>query len=61
MDETKWPPGFADIGNQTFVWVAEHKPEWVDFTLNEMNDPSGLFLLWKTFLLKRKDAEKIKS
>ena len=50
MDETKWPPGFADIGNQTFGWVAEHKPEWVDFTLNEMNDPSGLFLLWKTFL-----------
>ena len=57
MDENVWPSGFADIGDQTFAWVAENRPEWVDFTLHEMDEPSGLFLLWKTYLLKRKDAQ----
>ena len=59
MDENVWPPGFADIGTKTFAWVAKNRPEWVDFTLNEMHEPTGLFLLWKTFLLKRKDVQKI--
>ena len=58
--QTKWPPGFADIGGQTFEWVREDKPDWVDFTLNEMKNPSGLFLVWKTFLLNS-DAKKLVS
>ena len=57
MEQTKWPEGFADIGGKTFDWVREHKHEWVDFTLNEMDSPSGLFLKWKTYLLNRKHAK----
>ena len=56
--QTKWPPGFADIGGKTFEWVREHKPDWVDFTINEMNDPSGLFKKWKTYLINRQHADK---
>ena len=61
MDETRWPVGFADISNQTFAWVAENRPEWVEFTLNEMDNPSGLFLHWKNYLVKRKKDEEIKN
>ena len=60
-DETKWPEGFCDIGGKTFLWVKENKHEWVDFTLNEMNYPSGLFLQWKEYLQINKDAESEKN
>ena len=56
-DETKWPAGFGDIGCRTFAWVRANRPEWVEFTLSEMSTPSGLFLLWKKYLLSQKVKE----
>ena len=58
-DETCWPEGFADIGGQTFDWVRRNKPDWVDFTLNEMKTPSGLFLKWHMYLLNKRNGEKV--
>ena len=53
-DLTTWPDGFYDIGNRTFRWVHQHKPEFVDFTLTEMQSPSGLFLAWQNYCKKNK-------
>ena len=60
MDETTWPDGFPDIGGKTFAWVLEHRKEWVNFTLDKMENPSGFFLKWKTYLLNRKQNAKRK-
>ena len=59
-DETRWPEGFCDIGNKTFLWVKNNKSDWVDFTLKEMDKPTGLFLQWKKYLQNNKDAESTK-
>ena len=60
-DETRWPEGFCDIGNKTFLWVKNNKADWVDFTLKEMDNPTGLFLQWKEYLQNNKDAESKKN
>ena len=60
-DCTVWPTGFSDIGEKTFAWVREHRPDWVDFTLTEMKNPSGLFLEWKTYLLDKEVKENAKN
>ena len=49
-----WPDGFCDIGNQTFEWTLINRPEWCDFTITSMSEPTGLFEKWRSFLLKSK-------
>ena len=51
-----WPKGFCDIGGKTFNWVRKNREEWCDFTLNEMENPTGLFAKWKTYLIKNKST-----
>lgn len=48
-ENTKWPEGFMDIGGQTFAVVYKKKKEFVDFTLTEMDNPTGLFEKWKNY------------
>ena len=57
MDETKWPEGFSNIGGKTFAWVRQNRQEWVDFSLNEMENPSGFFKKWQDYLIKRRNEE----
>ena len=48
----RFPEGFMNIGGKTFKWVLENKQEFVNFTLNEMNGPTGLFRQWKQYCMK---------
>ena len=61
MDKLTWPEGFMDIGNRTFDWVYTAKRDFVDFTLHEMETPSGLFKKWKSYCkirMKKESEEK---
>ena len=51
----RWPKGFMNISDCTFRWVYQNKKEFVNFTLEKMDSPTGLFKLWKTYCLKQKD------
>ena len=53
MDENTWPDDFVDIGGKTFAWVWENRKEFVDFTLNDMTKPTGLFDVWKKYCLNK--------
>ena len=44
-DETVFPDNFPDVGGKTFIWVWEHKKEWVQFT-NGMVGTTGFFNCW---------------
>ena len=56
--ETRWPEGFMDIGGKTFEWVYVHRTEWVAFTLEKMDDPTGLFRDWKAYCINRDHGKK---
>ena len=45
----RFPEGFMNIGGKTFKWVLENKQEFVKFTLNEMEKPTGLFRQWQEY------------
>ena len=47
--ELRWPEGFCDIGGRTFSWVFMNRKEFVEFTLEKMDSPTGLFLEWKNY------------
>ena len=49
MHETTFPANFMCIGLKSFKWVFLNRKEFVDFTLNEMENPTGLFLQWKRY------------
>ena len=56
-DETKWPLMFG-LHGKSFEWVYNNKKEFVDFTLNEMGSPTGLFKVWKIYCQEKyKDAQ----
>ena len=59
--ETRWPEGFMDIGGKSFDWVFQNRKEWVEFTLNEMKKPSGLFLEWKSYCVEKVKEERCQS
>ena len=42
----KFPKDFCDISDRSFGWVYINKPDFVDHTLNEMQNPTGLFKKW---------------
>ena len=48
-DSTKFPAGFHDIGGQPFEWVYREKKEFVDFTLTEMRECSGIYKVWQDY------------
>ena len=49
-----FPEKFMCIGGKSFEWVFKNRPEFVEFTLTEMLQPTGLFLEWKEFCKARK-------
>ena len=49
MHDLVWPVDFMDIGSKTFRWVFENRKEFVDFTVNEMTEVTGLFKKWKRY------------
>ena len=53
----RFPEGFFCIGGRDFVYVYKHRPEFVEFTLGEMNKPKGLFRKWKDFCKQKKKEE----
>jgi len=48
-DETEFPVGFPDIGGKSFEWVFHNKKEFVDFTLTEMSECTGLYKVWQDY------------
>lgn len=56
-DEIVWPDGFMCIGGRTFAWVFRYRKEFVEFTLNSMDNPTGLFKRWKVYCLKQSKNE----
>ena len=56
MDDNVWADDFVDksMRGKTFSWTYEHKTEWVDFTLTEMQKPTGVFKQWKDYCKYRK-------
>ena len=48
MSQT-FPTDFMCIGDRSFEWVYQNRPEFVEFTLTEMSNPTGLFLEWQEF------------
>ena len=45
------------IGEKTFEWVYKNRKEFVDFTLMEMENPSGLFKKWQLYCQHQKKME----
>ena len=51
MDSTVWPENFCDIGGKTFLWVFENRKSFVEFTSDEMREPSGFFKKWHDYCM----------
>lgn len=51
-DGTKFPPGFFDIGNQTFLTVYKTKKVFVDF-IQKVDDAKGLFAAFQKYCLAK--------
>ena len=59
IGETRWPKDFMDISNRTFSWVYENRKEFVEFTLEKMDNASGMFLQWQNYCQQQiKDADR---
>ena len=49
----KFPDDFGELASLTFEEAFESKKEFVDFTLNEMQNPSGLWKHWHDFCTRK--------
>ena len=49
FDSKIFPKNFFDIGEMTFEEVFKNKPDYVQFTINEMKNCTGLFLEWQEY------------
>lgn len=56
-DLVKFPANFFDIGEQTFISVFNSKPDYVQFTIDDMKDPTGLFKQWKDYCIEKKSTK----
>ena len=58
----RWPEGFCDIGGRTFEWVFKNRNEFVDFTVSEMKQATGLFRKWQNYCVNKQieDGEETK-
>ena len=57
-DTIIFPEGFMCIGGKSFEWVYENRAEFVDFTINEMENPTKMFLTWYNYCLFRQNELK---
>ena len=48
-DKNKFPKHFFNVSERSFEWVYENKPDYVDFTINEMKNCSGFFKKWQSY------------
>ena len=55
--EICWPEGFMCIGGRSFAWVFANREEFVKFTVDKMDSPSGLFKQWKDYCLEQTSNE----
>ena len=51
-DDTKFPPGFFNIGDQTFLEVYNTKKVFVDF-IQRVEDTKGLFAAFQKYCFAR--------
>ena len=51
--EICWPENFMCIGGRTFSWVYANRKEFVEFTAEKMDNPSGLFKQWKNYVIQK--------
>ena len=58
MHDLVFPVNFMCIGEKTFRWVFENRKEFVDFTVNEMDKPTGLFQEWQKYCREQIKFEK---
>ena len=50
------------LKGKSFEWVFHNKTEFVDFTLTEMNHPTGLWEVWKNYCKEKiKDGSQNRS
>ena len=54
-----WPEEFPDVGGQTFQWVYDNRPVFVQFTREKMSKASGLFGQWKKYVEDRVKAQNV--
>ena len=48
----KFPESFMNIGEQTFAWVYQNRPEWVKFS-EKWETATGLFQFWYLYVKLR--------
>ena len=55
----RFPDNFGDLAGKTFEQAFSDHPVFVDFTLNDMKNTTGLWLSWQRFCKERNklDAE----
>ena len=53
MTLPNFPKGYFNIGGRDFEWVYRNRKEYVDFTVNEMQKPTGLFRKWQEYCKKQ--------
>ena len=55
LSEKVWPNDFMDksLQGKSFAWTWINKKEWVDFTLTDMKEPSGIFEVWQKYCLSK--------
>ena len=56
-DDCTFPEGFGGIGGRTFAWVRDNKKEWCRFTVDTMQDTTGFFKVWQTYLINHNAAK----
>ena len=55
-----FPKNFCNVGGKSFDWVFDNKKGFVEHTVTEMTNPTGLFLEWQNYYKSRikKNIEK---
>ena len=57
MHDKRWPNDFMNVAGKTFRWTYLNRKEFVDFTLRDMREPTGLFQIWKAYCKAQKKFE----
>ena len=56
-DNTIFPKIFG-LGGTSFEYVFTTNKEFVDFTLTNMDSATGIFKVWKNYVLKKVNKQK---
>ena len=57
MDETLFPEEFPEVGGKSYLWIYEHKKEFVEFVQNITNT-TGLFQKFQDYVLSKNVVKK---